>query len=390
MSLNAHIFLSLLRFWRNPANKTNLFCNLMLGTLPLFATILNAQPAHEKVLGLAWGVRGAWKVEGTSTLIRTGEAVAPGSLLVPDVSAGDHSITILLPDGQSVLYECFTVKDCARGFRVPALFRTPDSFTPEMLMRIRASLVQREREPATGPASESHVARDEAVAQLGPGSRIEIGGLAAALSNGEYTGDLRSFDKMYPEQPDIPLEKSARTIALTVPGPGLYSLTIIDSTKRPRINFMVAAVNSVQGGGVMDDFKSAHALMADWREDFFGWPIHDFQRAYLQSLMLNINSKLDDNHEEASSDPSQPGVVAEPIFTPHPGEVAEDISVALQCATPGAIMHYTIDSSQPTETSPVYRAPIVMKRLSLRVKAFAESPGIKDSPVVTGVFLIKQ
>jgi len=389
MSLNAHTVLSHRRFWRNPAYKVNLFCNLVLGALPLFATILNAQSTHDNVQGLAWGVRGTWKVEGASTPIRTGEAVAPGSLLSPDVSAGDHSITILLPDGQSVLYECFTLKDCARGFRVPALFRKADPFTTEMLRRIRAVLKQQESEPATEPASESHIARDEAVVQLGTGGRIEIGGLAAALSNGEYAGDLRSFNKSYPDQPGIRLEKTARTIALTVPGPGLYSLTISDSMKRPRINVMIAAVSPAEGGSVIDDFKNAHALMTDWREDFFGWPIHDFQRAYLRSLMLNIQLEPDDNRVVTSLDPSLPGVTAEPTFTPRPGVVAGDLAVTLQCATPSAVIHYTIDSSQPTENSPVYRAPIVMKRLSLRVKAFAESPSNKDSPVLTGIFLIK-
>jgi hypothetical protein len=72
-------------------------------------------------------------MEGTGRPIRVGDAIQPAALLQPADTAGDYSITILLPDGQHVLYECFTVADCARGFRVPSLFRKPDAFSVDML-----------------------------------------------------------------------------------------------------------------------------------------------------------------------------------------------------------------------------------------------------------------
>jgi hypothetical protein len=307
---------------------------------------------------------------------------------LPSATASDHSITILLPDGQRILYECFTAKDCARGFRVPALFRAPEPFTSKMLGRIRAALVQQRGQTAAMPAREPHIARDEAVAVAGPGNRIEIGGLITALSNGEYFGDLRSFDARYPERSGIPLEKFGRSIALTVPGPGLFLLKIIDSTKRPRIEFMIA-VEPAQGSGVITDFREAHALLMEWREDYFGWPMHEFQRAYLQSMMLNIRPAPSNGRKMGITDPPLPGVTAEPTFTPRPGVLAGDIVVTLQCATPRVVIHYTGDSSQPFESSPIYHAPIIMKRIGLTIKAFAESPGKKDSAVVTGNFRIQ-
>ena len=86
--------------------------------------------------GLAWQVQGTWQVGGKGAPVRTGDAIAPASLLQPSDTAGDHSITVLLPDGQRVLYECFTVADCVRGFRVPSLIHTPDAFAIGMLTRI--------------------------------------------------------------------------------------------------------------------------------------------------------------------------------------------------------------------------------------------------------------
>ena len=338
--------------------------------------------------GFAWDVRGTWHVEGELGPILTGDPVQPGALLEPGEGELSHSITVLLPDGQQVLYECFTAKDCARGFRVPALIRAPEPFAADMLARIRAALVQQRGQTQTIPAKENHIARDEAAAAPGPGNRIEIGGLAAALSNGEYSGDLRSFDVRYQEQSGIALAKSGRSIALRVPGPGLFLLTITDSMKRPRIEFMIA-VAPEQGSSVIKSFQEAHALLTEWREDFFGWPMHDFQRAYLRSLMLNIRPAAGSERETASADPPRPGVTAEPTFTPQASLVDGDIAVTLQCATPRAVIHYTGDTSEPFETSPVYHAPIIMKKKPLTIKAFAESPGKKDSPVVAGNFRIR-
>ena len=97
-------------------------------------TLCVSSPGREKSnAGVAWQVRGTWQVGSTGAPVRVGDAIQPASLLQPTDTAGDHSITILLPDGQHFLYECFTVADCARGFRVPSLTRKPDTFAVEML-----------------------------------------------------------------------------------------------------------------------------------------------------------------------------------------------------------------------------------------------------------------
>jgi hypothetical protein len=361
--------------------------NVLLMMLAVFATALPAQTTTRNALGIAWDVRGTWRVEGTTTPIRNGDAVGAGSLLLPDVSDSEHTITILLPDGQLLLSGCFTAKDCARGFRVSALYRAPAPFTTEVLRRIRAALAQGGNQTADASQNAPHVARDEMAVVPGRGNRVEIGGLAAALSNGKYFGNLRSFDKRYPEQSGIPLEKSGRSIALTVPGPGLFLLTIIDSMKRPRIEFMIA-VAPTQGSNVIKSFVMAHALFKEWLDDDFAWPMHDFQRAYLRSLMLGITPSPNSEQEMSSTDPPGPGVTAEPVFTPEPGVLAGDTAVTLKSATPGAVIHFTVDSSQPLENSRTYHAPIIVKGIPQTIRAFAESPGMKDSPVVTGFFRI--
>jgi hypothetical protein len=87
---------------------------------------------------------------------------------------------------------------------------------------------------------------------------------------------------------------------------------------------------------------------------------------------------------------STDGITGEPKFSPEPGVFAGDTQVTLRCATPGAVIHYTFDGSQPVAGSPVYTAPISVKGTELTIKAFASVPGKKDSAVVTGIYRIRE
>ena len=93
---------------------------------------------------------------------------------------------------------------------------------------------------------------------------------------------------------------------------------------------------------------------------------------------------------ELSGPSPDPGVVAEPTFSPRPGSLAGDAGIVLQSDTPSAAIHYTVDYSQPVANSPVYSAPIMIKGSGLTIKAFASAPGKKDSAVVTATFRIRK
>jgi hypothetical protein len=235
--------------------------------------------------GVAWQVQGLWQVAGEGAPIRVGDAIQPASLLQPDDKSGDHSITVLLPDGQRVLYECFTAVDCARGFRVPSLHGQPDAFALEMLARIRAVLSAKNHSVSNGYHAEPtpQTSRDEAVAVLYAGNRVQVAGLLAQLPKGRYTYDLRPLNSPYPPQFHLILEKTAPSIDLALPAPGLYDVTITDALDTPRIDLFLAAIRPPQSAD-FESFRRAKEVMAQWNEDYTGWPIHDFLRAYLESL----------------------------------------------------------------------------------------------------------
>ena len=254
-----------------------------------------------------------------------------------------------------------------------------------MMGRIQAALSQ---QPQLIPAKHSPAGRDETAAVLGADHRVQLLGLAQVLSNGQYVYDLTPIRSPYPPETGIPFDKSGRIVAIKVPGPGLYSLKIFDLFKTPRIDYLIAAVPPAEKNRIVDAFATSVALLEDWNEDYQGWPIHDFLRAYLESLMLNIRpAAIARRNVQASAGPGS-DVTAEPRFSPMPGVFGGDTSVTLRSASPDAVIHYTFDASEPFNSSPVYRAPIIVKGTELTIKAFAASPGKKDSSVVTGIFRI--
>ena len=67
---------------------------------------------------------------------------------------------------------------------------------------------------------------------------------------------------------------------------------------------------------------------------------------------------------------------------------SSSIHIDLACVTPGARIHYTVDGSQPTADSPVYRRELGLLLLKGRetqeitIAAFAEADGLDASPIV--------
>jgi hypothetical protein len=250
----------------------------------LFPLAAGSTPAKMPALGIAWKVQGTWQVDGR--WIRSGDAIKPASLLQPGDQSGSHSIIVLLPDGQRVLYECFTPADCTRGFRVPSLTSKPDAFATRMLARIQAVLAAEQK--STSDAHESGRAlpapRDEAVAVLDSRNHVRVAGLIAQLPDGRYTYDLQPLDPGLPAQRRVMLEKTESSVDIALPAAGIYTVTITDARNTPRVDLFLAAIRRSQSIR-FQPFSRAKERMEQWNEDYAGWPIDDFLRAYLESLM---------------------------------------------------------------------------------------------------------
>ena len=351
---------------------------------------LHAQALHQDQAGIAWRVQGVWKAEGVSHSIRAGDAIFPGTLLEPGGEANGHSVIVFLPDGQRILYECFTQTQCERGFRVPDLYRLPEKLAVSMLSRVRASLPRVSSEPELHLPDGSELPREEAVAALEPGNHVNVQGLASSLPDASYTYELRRLPSGQVAGSRGSFDKKGASVSFVVPAPGLYDATIFDKLHRPRIDLFLVAARPSMAIQLTQKLQQANALLLDWNENYQGWPIHEFQRAYLESLVLGVTDPAARPAQAEKDATRNANVTDEPTFSPRPGLFDGDTRVELRCGTPGAVIHFTVDSSQPVKDSLIYEAPVVVKGTELTIKAFASAPGKKDSPVVTGIFRIRQ
>lgn len=370
-----------------PRSKSMIISLFAWTTLLISATTSPQQITGNNSFGVAWRVIGSWRVAGNDRPISEGDAVQPGALLQPLGGANNHSVTILLPDGQRILYECFTSRDCERGFRVPSLYRTPSTLATDLLARVNAVLLKKDSE-ITSNQADSAVARDEAAALVGSDGHVEVAGLAAALSDGTYSYLVRPLSHGLLRQSRGTFEKHGQSVSLSMGSEGLFDVSIYDRSNAPRIDLLLAAVSPLRGTEVVKSFADVEALLKDWNEDYLGWPIHEIRRAYLRSVMLGIEAAPVRHVEVPRAASKAANVACEPRFEPPPGVFKGDTEVKLQCGTAGSTIHYTVDGSEPLESASTYQTPIVVKGTALTVKAFASAPGKKDSPVVTGIFRI--
>ena len=74
--------------------------------------------------------------------------------------------------------------------------------------------------------------------------------------------------------------------------------------------------------------------------------------------------------------------VSDPTITPDGGEFLNSVQVTLTTSTPGAAIHYTLDSSDPVASSPLYNGPFVIAQTDVVVKTIALHPDLTQSNVL--------
>ena len=115
---------------------------------------------------------------------------------------------------------------------------------------------------------------------------------------------------------------------------------------------------------------------------------HNFGPYSTQNLnSANYNFYLDLFVKTEGGDPPTP-TVATPTFTPAAGTYNEAQTVSIACSTEGATIHYTIDGTTPSESSPVYSTPLNIEETTT-VKAIAMKEGYNNSNVATATYTIQ-
>jgi hypothetical protein len=271
---------------------------LLLGTLLMSAPAMAGAAASgtpgAELSGMVWERHGDWYLNGSSTGLRLGEAIPPGGLVTGGAESSAHSITILLPDGERMLCECYETKTCSQGFRVPAITPPPRPAVWDMFVGVRNVLLLR---PATAetafptPTGRAAMAGNfEIVAAVNPQGEISIPSVLRVLPPGQYSLSITRDGQQTPDatRPAVqPLDLTAgqKPAQVRVGGPGLYRIRVSDPAYVPRIEIEVLATSPTSFAAETAGLKQARETIVAWSRIHEGWSLHGFLRVYLQSRL---------------------------------------------------------------------------------------------------------
>jgi hypothetical protein len=235
---------------------------------------------------MVWERHGDWHLNGSSAMLRLGEAIPPGGLLTAGAGTGVHSIVILLPDGQRMLCECYDARTCSQGFRVPAITPRPDPVVWSMFVAVRNVLLLRSATAevayplASGRAAMA--ANVEMVAAVSSQGEISIAPALRVLPSGQYSLTVTSSGQPAAVQP-LNWSAGQKLAQVRAGTPGLYRIRVSDQTNVSRIEVEVLATAPDSLVTEAARLKQLRETIMQWNHAHGGWDLHTFLRVYLES-----------------------------------------------------------------------------------------------------------
>src|SRR3984885_11595598 len=272
---------------------------VLLGALllcaPAMAPAAASGPPSSEFSGMVWERHGDWYLNGSSTALRLGEAIPPGGLVTGSAESSAHSMTILLPDGQRMLCECYEAKTCSQGFRVPAITPQPPPAVWDMFVAVRNVFLLR---PATAetalptPAGRASMAINaEMVAAVSPQGEISIAPALRVLPSGQYelrvATDGQTRAATAPSVQPLDWSAAQKVAQVRVGVPGLYRIRVSDQTYVPRFEIEVLATPPASLVAETAGLKMVRETILKWTHE--GWPLHGVLRVYLESRLSAVS-----------------------------------------------------------------------------------------------------
>jgi hypothetical protein len=284
-------FLAKLKGVRRASFFLAIFSALLVYGLPTAPVAGNGTPGSV-FSGMVWERHGDWHLNGSSQMLRLGEAIPPGGLLTAGAGSGAHSIVILLPDGQRMLCECYDPQSCSQGFRVPPITPRPDPVVWDMFVAVRNVLLLRSAtaEVAFTEASgrAAMAANVEMVAAVSPQGEISISPALRVLPSGQYSLTVMNNGQSAAVQP-LKWTAGQKLAQVRVGAPGLYRIRVSDQTNVPRIEVEVLATAPDSLTTETARLKQLRETIMQWNHAHGGWDLHTFLRVYLESRAAAVS-----------------------------------------------------------------------------------------------------
>ncbi len=262
---------------------------LVRGSVTTFAA--GSAPPGAGFSGMVWENHGDWHLNSSSDTLRLGEAIPPGGLVTAGAKASVHSITILLPDGQRMLCECYEAKTCSQGFRVPAITPPPSPAVWDMFVGVRNVLLLRpptaERAFPITAGRAAMAGNFELVAPISPQGEVSITPALRILPPGQYSLSAARDGQQATDAPRPVIQsldwKPGQPVQVRAGDPGLYRIRISDQALVPRIEIELLAAPPASVAAESAALKQVRETIMYWSHTHPGWGLHPFLRVYLES-----------------------------------------------------------------------------------------------------------
>ena len=221
------------------------------------------------------------------------------------------------------------------------------------------------------------------------GSRVKYGGRTYAASEPVTAGNA----------PGGSTAESAKWIPVPTPAPFVY----VHQFPYPPVGRVRGLWRRRGGWEAMqwsDPTDGGLLFVIGYEDEQYGWRVYeeyadpaDYRDAVLeyQVRFPELTGTVYDPaqayrppHWPLLPEAPQPQVV-KPVILPGTTAFETNVTVTISTSTPGATIHYTLDGSTPTTSSPVYTDPLVLSATTT-VKAFAVKAGLLDSEVATRTY----
>jgi Leucine-rich repeat (LRR) protein len=167
---------------------------------------------------------------------------------------------------------------------------------------------------------------------------------------------------------------------------GLFSYRVDGLTSGSTVNIIFYFPVAVPSRIVWYKYDSADGTITDCTDNI----VVDGNKVTL-SIIDGGKGDADGIANGCIIDPSGPvyetGTVAAPTFSPSQGTYTSPQSISILCATADAIIHYTTDGSEPTESSTAYSSALSVSN-TVAIKAKAYRIGWASSDTATATYTI--
>jgi hypothetical protein len=216
----------------------------------------------------------------------------PGGLLTAGAEGSTHSLTVLLPDGQRMLCECYDAKGCEQGFRIPPITPRPGSAVWDTFVQVRNVLLLRPASAETPfPVLTGRAAMAgniEMVAPISPSGEVSIAPALRILPPGKYSlsfanDGFEATTSTRPASQPLDWKSGNKDAPVKIGEPGLYRIRVLDQSFVPRLEIEVLATTTASFAAEADGLKEIRQAVLGWNQTHGGWSLHDFLRVYLQA-----------------------------------------------------------------------------------------------------------